>query len=107
MTESGFVAYLQEPDVHDGVVLRIRNEGERVRVLVRAYDGRLHAIEFYGTHSVTSRQAEGMLLYSISEMAAPLGRRFVFTDWEEGGDRFLEVTAEGFGSEEIAGEDAF
>ena len=108
MTDS-FVGYIQEPDIHDGVILRVQNRGVSVRVLVKAHDDRHYAIEFHGVQSLRSHQPEGMMVYSLSELAAaaPPWRRFAFTDWEESGGRFLEVTAERFKSYEVAGESAF
>lgn len=108
MIDSDFIGYVLEPDVHDGVILEVRGSSDPVRVLVRTQDDRLHAIEFHGVRSVRAHQPEGMMLYSLSEMAAdPPLRRFVFTDWDESGERFLEVTAAGVKSHEVAGEGAF
>ncbi len=107
MPESNFIDYVHEPDVHDGIILRVRDNGELVGVLVKAYDGRLYAIEFHGVRSLRSHRPEGMMLYALIEMAsAPPSRRFVFVDWEGGGSRYLEVTAEAIKSREVIGEDA-
>ena len=107
MPESDFISYVHEPDVHDGVILKVRDNGELVGILVKAYDGRLYAIEFQGVRSLKSQEPEGMMLYALIEMAAaPPSRRFVFADWEGGGGRYLEVTAEAMKSREVASEDA-
>jgi hypothetical protein len=104
--ESDFIGYVHEPDVHD-VILRVRDNGELVGVLVKAYDGRLYALEFQGVQSLKAHRPEGMILYALIEMeAAPPSRRFVFADWEGSGGRYLEVTAEVMKSDEVAGEDA-
>lgn len=108
MTDSDFIGYVQDPDVHDGVILRVQNDGDLVRVLVKAYDDRLHAFEFHGVRSLKSHKPEGVMLYSLSEMAAaPPLRRFTFAAWEGDGESFLEVTAEAINSYEVASADAF
>jgi hypothetical protein len=105
MPESDFIGYVHVPDVHDGVILEVRERGDAVRVLVKAYDGRLYALEFHGVRSLRSHQPEGMMLYGLVEMAAaPPSRRFVFAEWEDGGARYLEVTAEEMKSNEVTGE---
>jgi hypothetical protein len=108
MPESDFIGYVHEPDVHDGVILRVRESGDLVRVLVRAYDGRHYALEFHGARSLRSHEPEGMMLYSLIEMAAaPPLRRFVFAAWEDSGGHYFEVTAESIKSNEVAGEGVF
>ena len=108
MHESDFIGYVHEPDVHDGVILEVRDSNDPIRVLVRAYDSRLYALEFHGVRSLRSHQPEGMVLYALIEMAAaPPSRRFVFAEWEDGGGRYLEVMAEGMKSNEVTGEGAF
>ena len=105
MPESDFISYVHEPDVHDGVILKVRDSGDLVRVLVKAYDGRLYALEFHGVRSLRSHQPEGMMLYALIEMAAaPPSRWFVFAEWEDGGGRYLEVMAEGMKSNEVTGD---
>ena len=105
MPESDFIDYVHEPDVHDGVILKVRNSGDLVYILVRAYDGRHYALEFHGVRSLRSHEPEGMMLYALIEMAAaPPLRRFVFAEWEDGGGRCLEVTAESIKSNEVTGE---
>jgi hypothetical protein len=70
-----------------------------------AYDGRLYALGFHGVRALRSHEPEGMMLYALIEMAAaPPSRRFVFAEWEDGGGRYLEVTAEGMKSNEVTGE---
>src|SRR5438552_3305094 len=84
MNDPDFIGYIEKPDVHDGFVLQVQHNGETARVLVKAYDGHLYAFEFDGVKSVISFEPEGMMLYSLSEMAVPQPfRRFVFVNWTQ------------------------
>ena len=94
MNTPAFLGYIAEPDVHDGVILRVEKNGDVLRVLVKANDGRLHVITFLQVHSAEMHEPEGMILYSLSEMTAdPPYRRFEFTNWEEDGGGSLQVLA--------------
>jgi hypothetical protein len=80
--EGSFIAYRGARDIHDGTV---EHAGDLARVVVKALNGRMFEVEFSGVESATRIRAEGMMLYSLSEMEekrSPL-RRFVFTNWEE------------------------
>ena len=89
-----FVQYLNNDDVHDGVVRKVSETPGRLSVSVETPDGRLVAFEFTGVRHVKQNRPEGMLLYSLTELreTAPL-RKFIFTNWNEEDDAFLEVTA--------------
>jgi hypothetical protein len=64
------------------------------RVAIQGASGRRFTVEFRGVQSVRSHRAEGLPLYSLSEMKAPAPwRRFVFTNWDEEDDAALEVIA--------------
>jgi hypothetical protein len=108
MSDAEFVGYIPEPDVHDGIILRLQHSGASARVLVKACDGHLYAFEFDGVQSLKSFDAEGMMLYSLTEMTAvsPF-RRFVFTNSDEEADGVLELVALEITSREIAEESAF
>ena len=111
MSEQRFIGYIQEPDVHDGVIisatyksgfLRSLFDKRKVQVLVLTHEERLFGIWFTRVRSANIRNADGMRLYSISEMhATPPFRRFVFVDWEEPSDRHCEVVAREIASAEI------
>jgi|SRR5690242_15617825 hypothetical protein len=89
-----FVQYLNNDDVHDGTVRKVSEEPDRFSVYVDTADGRVVVFEFTGVRNVKQNRAEGMLIYSLTEMRenSPL-RRFVFTNWDEEDNAFLEVTA--------------
>lgn len=102
-----FVQYLNSDDVHDGIIRRVSEDADRLRVLVETADGRVVIFEFTGVRHVKQNRPEGMLLYSLSELreSAPL-RKFIFTNSEEEDDAFLEVTALAIASTESAGDSA-
>jgi hypothetical protein len=105
MSEEVFVAYVGDPDIHDGHIVQVEKKDKRVRVLVRGFSGRRFWVEFSGVESVKSSRPEGMMLYSLSEMKAPAPlRRFVFTNWDEDDDAFLEIVAQDFVISKWAGE---
>ncbi len=97
-----FVGYRGDRDLHDGVVVGVQRTGDVARVVVKTYDGRRLEVEFSGVESLEQRDAEGMRLYSLSEMtaASPL-RRFVFTNWDDEADAQLEVLARDFACREL------
>jgi hypothetical protein len=108
MSDPKFVGYIPEPDVHDGTILRVQRDGASARVLVKAYDGHLYAFKFEGVQSLKSFEAEGMMLYSLTEMTAvPPLRQFVFTNWDEEADGVLDLVALDITSREIAAEAEF
>lgn len=80
--ENEFVAYVGDPDIHDGSIESVEHKRDRVRVIVRGASGRRLAIDFEGVAEVRSKNPEGMVLYSLSEMRTPAPlRRFVFVNW--------------------------
>ena len=108
MNDPEFVGYIPEPDVHDGTILRVHQDGASAGVLVKASDGHLYPFKFEGVQSLKSFEAEGMMLYSLTEMTAvPPLRRFVFTNWDEEADGVLDLVALDFTSHQIAAESEF
>src|SRR5829696_3702081 len=111
MSEQTFIGYIQEPDVHDGVIIRARYKSGFLRslfdkrvvlVVVLTYDDRLFVIEFGRVRSASITNVEGMRLYSLSEMyATPPFRKFVFVDSEEKSNRNFEVVSREISSVEL------
>ncbi|HEY0348940.1 MAG TPA: hypothetical protein VGC60_12380 [Pyrinomonadaceae bacterium] len=94
MKEESFVRYLNEPDIHDGVVKDVVHGGGHCSVFVRTAQGREIKFEFVDVSSVEMNRPEGMVLYSLSEMKeVPPNRKFVFTNWDEQNDARLEIVA--------------
>jgi hypothetical protein len=97
MSSSAFVAYVGDPDFHDGEVLRVSNKHEHTSVWVRGYSSREYEIEFEGIQTVESFEPEGMDLYALSEMRAqPPLRRFEFANNSEEDRKSLAILATGF-----------
>lgn len=111
MSEQTSVRYIQEPDVHDGVIIAARYKSGFLRavfdkrvvvVVILTYDERLFSIKFGRVRSTNIINAEGMRLSSLKEMyAAPSCRRFLFVDSEEKSNRHLEVVAGEISSVEL------
>jgi hypothetical protein len=97
MTSEDFVAYVGDPDFHDGAVLGVVVDGDLARIVVRGASGQEYVVEFHGVKEVRSNRPEGMMLYALTEMRTGVGaRRFVFSNWEPDDDANLEVEAESF-----------
>jgi len=94
MNNGQFIQYIGNYRVHDGVIKKILQENDKVKVIMESMDKEEISIEFYGVKSIKSFNAEGMMLYSISEMKtdAPF-REFIFTNWDDDGDEFLDIIA--------------
>ena len=96
MEKGSFIAYHYSDDVHDAVVRRVHQENERLQVDIETIEGQSVTFSFTGVQSVDAHQAEGMLLYSLSEMESPsLYRRFVFTNSDDDDSARLEIVARG------------
>jgi hypothetical protein len=96
MTE-GFIAYRGGPDLHDGKIVKVEQDGDTARVVVAAETGRELEVVFYGVTALKQHRAEGMTLYALSEMDyEPPQRHFVFANWDDEDDAQLEVIARDF-----------
>ncbi len=100
--ESSFVGYVGNADFHDGAVLSVEEQANTVVVRVRGYSTKIFVVTFSGVRALRANKPEGMILYSLSEMTCePPLRRFVFTNWDDEDDAFLEVEAESFVVHEV------
>jgi len=101
-----FVAYVGDPDFHDGHVFRVSVESGKVEVIVEGYSGRQYVVSFDGVEAVSMNSPVGMELYSLSEMqATPPLRKFV-SNSDDDDPSTLSVTARDF-SLLISGPEAF
>jgi hypothetical protein len=97
MPPSSFIAYVGDPDFHDGAILSVEQHGRGVRVRVQGASGKVYAVDFSGVGAVRAHRSAGMTLYALSELRAePPLRRFVFANWDDDGDAQLEVDAASF-----------
>jgi hypothetical protein len=95
-TDAQFISYVGDPEIHDGIITEFDYQGTKVSVVVKAESGRTLKIEFEGVISVKSNKPKGMVLYSLSELQHPEHRLFIFTNWDEENDSFLEILADRF-----------
>lgn len=114
MSEQTFISYIQEPNIHDGVIVTASYKSGFLRslfnkrvamVLILTDDDRLFSIHFARVRSASITNAPGMRLYALKEMyETPPFRRFLFVDAEEKSDRHLEVVAQEISSVELTEE---
>lgn len=95
-TNAQFIGYVGDPEIHDGIITDFDYQGTKASVVVKAESGRILRIEFEGVISVKSNKPEGMMLYSLSEVKHPEHRLFIFTNWDEEDDSYLEILADRF-----------
>lgn len=57
---TSFVAYVGDPDLHDGKVVAVSRDGPDARVEVLGGSGRRYEIFFSGVEPVSDRHAQGM-----------------------------------------------
>lgn len=89
-----FLRYVGSANVHDATVERVIRRADEVDVIIQTSAGRV-TFEFHGIKALKSHRAEGMLLYSISEMSEePPYRRFCFVNSDENDSAELEVVAQ-------------
>jgi hypothetical protein len=97
MSDDQFIAYVGDPDFHDGHVLRVVREVDKACVVVRGASAREYAVEFRRVKTIKSNRPDGMMLYALVEMRGePPIRRFVFANWDDEDDASLELEAEEF-----------
>ena len=71
-----------DADFHDGSILAVKHEGSTARVRVLGASGKVFIVDFGGVRAVRAKQAEGMVLYALSELRGePPLRRFAFANW--------------------------
>jgi hypothetical protein len=100
-----FVGYVGSAEIHDAIVQRVETTQDAVTVFLKAYEGRHFAVRFYGVSSCEAQDAEGMMLYGLSEMsgASPL-HKFHFLNWDDDDSARMEIIAEGFEMLDAAGD---
>ena len=97
MSPSSFIGCVGDPDFHDGAVLAVEHQNGTARVRVRGVSGKVFVVDFGGVRAVRANRPDGMMIYALCEHSAvaPV-RRFVFANWDDESDAYLEVDAETF-----------
>ncbi|WP_166246568.1 hypothetical protein [Paenibacillus turpanensis] len=90
-----FIAYIGDYKFHDAVIENIENEENNLTVILKSIEEKIFSIQFLNVINVNANRPIGMMLYSLSEMREEdtKYRKFVFTNWEDEDDAFLEVIA--------------
>lgn len=97
MIEKKFIQYIGDYRVHDGVIEDINENSKEFEVVLRSIEQEIIKVQFKDIKEVRQNKAIGMMLYSISEMSEENPYRlFVFTNWDDYGDAFLEVVARSY-----------
>jgi hypothetical protein len=97
MNNQDFIAYVGDPDIHDGHVRSLASGPQKTSGIVEGGSGRWFVLEFDEVAWVKSQCPEGMMLYALAEMQGEgTIRRFVFANWDDEDDAFLEIGAVGF-----------
>jgi hypothetical protein len=102
MSKKSFVAYVGEPDFHDGSILSVEQQDTVARVRVRGASGKVYVVAFSGVSALRAKSPEGMLLYALSELLGdPPVRRFSFANWDDDSEASLELDALDFYIREV------
>ncbi len=101
-----FVAYIGDPDFHDGAVSKLIRDADQLIVEVTGYSGAHFLVRFTGVESVVSHEPQGLMIYALGEIEARApSRRFIFTNSREpgqkGGESALEVVARDVSVEKV------
>lgn len=104
MSEAKFIAYVEDPAIHDGCVAALREGVGSLSVEVSGPDGESIIVEFLGVEEVRSNRPIGMRLYSLSEMGTSGSNRlFVFVNSDDEDDALLEVKSRDMRTRRIDG----
>lgn len=94
MNNENFIGYIGDYRIHDSRVKAIKSDKDNIQVSLITEDKNIVIVTFIEAKSVKSKNAEDMIIYSISEMEEQLPfRKFVFVNWDEEDDSSLEIVA--------------
>lgn len=95
MNNEKFIGYIGDYKIHDSKIKAIESDKDNIQVSLISEDNEIIRVKFVEVKSAKSNNAEGMILYSISEMEEQLPfRRFVFVNWDEEDESSLEIVAQ-------------
>jgi len=96
--------HVGKPDFHDGFILTISRNDDKLSVVAEGSSGRHYTVVFEvfeGVTSVESQSPEGMMLYALSDAEADSDqlRQYEFINWyvdesEKESKAYLRITAE-------------
>src|SRR4051812_4119495 len=91
------IAYVGGRDIHDGYIRKVEVDRKKVSVTIEGGSGSYFVIEFQQVAWFKAHRPEDMMLYALAEWRGDGSvRRFVFSNWEEEDDAFLEIGAKDF-----------
>lgn len=97
MNNEKFIGYIGDDRIHDSKIKAVELDEDNIQVSLVSEDNEIIRVEFVEVKSVKSNNAEGMILYSISEMEEQLPfRKFIFVNWDEEDDSSLEIVAQDY-----------
>ena len=97
MNDHGFIGYIGDPDIHDGHIRALEFSSQKTKVTIESYIGKSFTIEFHDVAWLKSEHPIGMMLYALAEWRGEgKSRRFIFANWDEEDDAYLEIGAAGF-----------
>ncbi len=95
MNDENFIGYIGDYRIHDSKIKAIKTNKDNIQVSLVSGDKEIIQVKFIEVKSVKSNNAEGMILYSISEMKEQLPfRKFIFVHWDEEDVSALEIVAQ-------------
>ncbi|GLI08837.1 hypothetical protein YDYSG_48690 [Paenibacillus tyrfis] len=94
MEESDFISYVGDYRVHDSTIVKIQDNGQELVITLHGMEGENLTLYLRDVLTINMHEAEGMMLYAISEYKYPAPyRKFIFANWKDNDDAFLEVIA--------------
>ncbi|MEG1798391.1 MAG: hypothetical protein RR262_18095 [Clostridium sp.] len=95
MNDGDFVRYIGDYRIHDSRIKTIESDKTNTQVSLISEDKEIIIVKFIEVKSVSYNNAEGMIIYSISEMKEQMPfRKFVFVNWDEEDHSSLEIVAQ-------------
>jgi len=92
MSDEDFISYVGDYRIHDSKILDVISGDKTLQVSLKTEMDEVITVKFLNTVSVDSCKPIGMFLYAIAEMKAEGSfRKFVFINWNEEDDAYLEV----------------
>jgi len=89
--------YIGSPEIHDGKIISLIKENDNLVVNIQSYEGKNFVIKFINIKEIKSNNPENMVLYGlVKENFKENLKKYIFSNWDEDGNQFLEIIAEGY-----------